>query len=149
MWRNIFAACWLTILSIWDIRCKRVPVWMLGVGGAAAAVALVYEILGGGFDPMELCMALLPGTVLMTVALFTDHTGWGDGIVMLTLGMCLERKESMLVFCVGLVSAALFSTGLLLLRRADKKTRLPFLPFLALGMLVSVIGKGFGGWYVK
>ncbi|MDE7355051.1 MAG: hypothetical protein K2O06_18685 [Acetatifactor sp.] len=146
MWRNILAACWLTILSIWDIRYKSVPVWMLGAGAAAAGGALLYEIAAGAIDPIGLCMALLPGTVLMTAALCTNHAGWGDGVVMLILGACLKREESLLAFFTGLVLTALFSLILLILRRADRRTRLPFLPFLTLGMLLSVIGKGFLGW---
>ncbi|MCI8463966.1 MAG: hypothetical protein HFG25_13660 [Lachnospiraceae bacterium] len=146
MWRNILAACWLTILSIWDIRYKKVPVWMLGTGAAAAGAALLYEIAEAAFDPISICIAMLPGAVLMTAALYTDHAGWGDGIVMLILGASLKREESLLAFCAGLGLAALFSLSLLVLRRADRKTRLPFLPFLALGMLICIIGKGFLGW---
>ena len=93
MWRNILAACWLTILSIWDIRYKKVPVWMLGTGAAAAGAALLYEIAEAAFDPISICIAMLPGAVLMTAALYTDHAGWGDGIVMLILGASLKRRE--------------------------------------------------------
>ncbi len=114
-----------------DVKERQIPiVWVVGCG----IVAVVYLMMGEKINIVFLIQSMMPGMLLLLCALLTKESiGYGDGVVVLLLGL----------WCGGLFAAlaagiALFLTGFyavfLLLKRC-KKT-IPFLPFLLIGMEV-------------
>jgi len=55
MWKEAMTAAWLLIMSVADIRSKRVPVWMLGIGALGAAGVLLYEGVNGELNGWQVC----------------------------------------------------------------------------------------------
>ena len=131
VWITIMTATWLLASSVMDIRKRSVPVWMLLPGGIMAIIVSVYQqsplfdILGG----------MLPGIVLLVTALVTKKAGYGDGMVLLFLGI-LSGRGSLLVFAAGLLLIAFFSLVLLALHKVGRNTRIPSLPFLTAAWLL-------------
>ena len=127
---KLFMSVWLCAISILDIRSSRVPVWMLAAGGSAAGLSLVLQCGSNVREYMDVLKALLPGLLLLTVAFATKKAGYGDGIVMLCVGMILESGQSLLLFGLSLFLISIWSIGLIVFRKAGRDAGIPYLPFL-------------------
>lgn len=132
MWITIFTAAWLSAVSIMDIRSRRVPVWLLLVGGIPTLLAGVYK----GGEGYYMLLGALPGILLLGTAFATKKAGYGDGIVLLFLGMGLGGGKSLLLFGVSLFLISVCSLVLLALKKAGRNTGIPFLPFLSAAWLM-------------
>lgn len=134
MWSMLLVTGWLMIAGIMDVRTRRVPIWMLVLGGALAICAAFCQ--HSGFQ--EALKGLLPGTLLLLIAFVTKKAGYGDGIVLGCLGMALGSGKSLLLFGLSLFLISIFALILLVLRRAGRNTGLPFLPFLGVAWFMVV-----------
>lgn len=141
MWKEVLTAVWLVPMSIMDTRSKRVPVWMLWIGAAAAAVVLLYEGINGGVNGWQECRALLPGVILLVIAYATGKAGVADGVILMLMGVFMGYEGCVAASLGGLFLIALFSGVLLILRRVRRDTRIPFVPFLTMGWLIVVCGR--------
>lgn len=134
MWYVMFEGVWLIGISIFDVRERRIPLWVLLLGGAGTAI---YCVLTG--NPVwqsrgELLAACLPGIILLVMSA-VKKAGWADGVVLLLLGV--TNEHIMPLFCISLCLAALAGIALLLLHKAGKDTALPFLPFLTVAWVAG------------
>ena len=127
----------LVVLSVIDLRTRRLPNWIVLPAGAivlAAQIAITpdraLEWILGAFGASAL---LLVGALLKPGGL-----GMGDVKLALLLGAALGAAVVAALF-VGFAAAAL--VGVLLILRhgwAARKTTLPLGPFLALGGVVAL-----------
>ncbi len=135
---------YLMILAVFDWREKKVPLMLPVFGLAAAFMNLFYDLY---HDPAEwkwlLAAALLgiiPGILMLAVAGLTGKAGCGDGMVLLIIGLLTDYKSCILLLCFSMLLMSVFCIGMLLLKKAKRNTRLPYLPFLtvvyAAGILV-------------
>lgn len=135
------ASIWLVALSIFDIRYKRVPIWLILLGGVLAGCVAIYQYVTQTGEFAERWFGMIPGIVLLLLALGTQKAGWADGIVMLFLGSILGLRQCVLAVVLSLILISVLSLLLLIFHRADKGTKLPFIPFLAFGfVLCEIIG---------
>lgn len=141
MWKDVITAGWLLVLSVMDIKKKSVPLWLLGIGVVNTAVILLTEGLSGGIDGWLLCRSMFPGAVFLATAAATGKAGYGDGIVLIMLGLMSGSKVCLLALTAGLFLIAIFSGALLALRKVKRNSRIPFLPFLAVGWGIVACGK--------
>ncbi len=135
MWFMLLTMFWLFSISIMDIRRYRVPVWMLVPGGVLAGIMFICQ-QGTMVDMLK---GVLPGLVFLMIAFVTKKAGYGDGIVMIFLGILSGSTESLVIFTLSLFLAAVFSLILLGLRKAGRNTRIPFLPFLSAAWLIVAV----------
>lgn len=126
----------LLVLSIFDMRMKKVPVWLIGL---AAGVALIFRMVKS-VPVLQLLAGLLPGIFVLLLAVCTKESiGTGDGLVLCALGLFCGLKETVAVLGMALFFAAVVAVVLLVLKRAGRKTELPFLPCLCTGYLLCVL----------
>lgn len=137
-------AAWLLPMSVMDVKSRRVPVWMLWIGAAAAAGMFLYEMITEEAVGWQICRGLLPGLVMLTVAAATGKAGVADGVIMLLMGILAGSEVCVEASLGGLFLLALVSGVLLALRKAKRDTRIPFVPFLTAGWLLAVCGRRMG-----
>lgn len=130
---------WLLGLSLSDVRYRRVPVWMILLGGAAIAGYGIYECVCGRNSFAVILSGMIPGTVLLMLAAGTQKVGWADGIVLMLLGCVLGIWQCILTVMFSLIMISILSVVLLVMKKADKGTRIPYIPFLAIGFVISRI----------
>lgn len=136
----IIAIIFMLILTVMDIRKKEISVLLLLIFGATV---VFYVAVKGEREALSVIYSLIPGAFLLALSLCTrESIGYGDGWTMLVLGLLLGLWECLAVVFVGLVFSAIFSLVLLVLRRVNGKTRLPFLPFVSMGLGVVIIVQG-------
>ena len=125
---------WLAGLSLFDIRYKRVPLWLVLAGGVLVAGAGVYGCVSGEYCFTECLAGMVPGAVLLLLAAGTRKAGWADGVVLIILGIILGFWKCIMVAMLSLVLISVLSALLLIFRRAGKGTLIPYVPFLTLGL---------------
>lgn len=124
-----FDGIWLSAMSIWDIRFRRVPLWMIGLGVPAAVASLAFGGTGGNLEIAEFPLFMMPGVILLLAAV-TKKAGYGDGLVLILLGLIDRENNGMEIFLMSLICMSMFAVVMIVLRKAGRGTRLPYLPFL-------------------
>ncbi len=144
MWKEALTAVWLLPMSALDIKYRKVPVWMIWMGTAAAIFVLICEGTGGQLSAWKTCRALIPGIILLLIAAVTQKAGAADGVILMILGIFMGYEGCVAASLGGLFLISLLSGALLEMRRAKKNTKIPFVPFLAVGWL-AVLCERWGG----
>lgn len=128
----------LCICSVFDIRKKELPLLLL-IAGFLAALGIESWCIWKGLETVAgIAESLLPGVFLLFLSLCTrEKVGYGDGLLLIILGLFLGFYRCFLILCVGLIFSSVFALILMLFCKAGKNSRLPLVPFLAIGMGVS------------
>ncbi|MBZ4020336.1 prepilin peptidase, partial [Streptomyces purpurogeneiscleroticus] len=139
------------LLATVDAAVHRLPdVLTLPAAGATAALLGAAALLPGHRGSWT--GALLGGLALAAAyfVLFLirpDGLGFGDVKLALTLGIALGWYGWTVLFLgafAGFVLGSVYGIGLLLARRADRKSAMPFGPFMVLGTLLGLLLGGYG-----
>lgn len=135
------ALVYMSVCMVFDIRRKEIPLLLIGLGTAAAFGINVWWIKEGDITIWEAGISLIPGIFFLLTSFFTgEKVGYGDGLLLIILGLLLGVYRCFCALSIGLVFSAVVSLFLLLLHRAGRHSRLPFAPFLVLGMGVVFYG---------
>jgi len=139
----IFSIIVLLIGSIYDVKSYSLPMKLVLVGLCGGLVGWLYTLCVGEAVWWEAISSLLPGGLFALLAFLTrEQIGYGDSLLLLMLGGCVGGEATLGIWISGLVVSFIMSVFLLVLRKADKKTRIPFVPCLLVGELII----GAGGW---
>ncbi len=138
---------YLLVLSIFDLKTQTVPAYLL-IGGCVCVLVffLIQQMGKAVYDgPMQNVYyslgGLLPGVILLMVSWVTDKVGRADGLVLSIAGSGLTFFEASVLTCISMVLMSLVAAGLLLIKKVNRNSRLPYIPFLFLGyVLMQVSG---------
>ena len=134
MIRKIFLLSYLGVLSVWDIKEKKVPLLILLAGWGIVLYSVVTKTPWNTWswpgEAFRLLPALLPGFILLIAAKITGKVGSADGMVLLQLSMLMEYPACVLLFWVSILLVFAFCVVMFLSRRVHKNSRVPYLPFL-------------------
>lgn len=137
----ILVSSWLAGLSLFDLRCRRVPVWLVLLGGVLTGAIWIGRCINAEGVSSEYWMGMLPGACLLLLALATQKAGRADGIVLMLLGSIMGFRQCLLMAMLSLILITVLSALLLILHRVNKETKIPYLPFLTMGFaLCKMIG---------
>lgn len=138
MWKILFEGIWLSAMSISDFRSRRIPVWVIGTGIPLAVISVVQNWNSGNLNGTELGLSLIPGALLLILSI-TQKAGYGDGFVVVLLGLMEGKRNHMRIFFLSFIFMSVCALVLLFLRKADKSTKMPYLPFLLAAWLAERI----------
>lgn len=135
------ALIYMSVCAVFDIRHREIPLLLIIVGVMAALGIDIWWIGEGAVTVVETGIALLPGVFFLLTSSFTrEKVGYGDGLLLIILGLLLGAYRCFFILSIGLIFSAVISLFLLLLHRAGRHSRIPFAPFLVLGMGVVFFG---------
>lgn len=108
---------------------------------------ILYGLLGLGIHIFTLTAnykgiisSLIPGIFLLLVGKASNgKVGYGDGILVLALGLWVGFLKCLLTLTAGLTLAAIWSGLFLIIKRYKKNDEIPFIPFLLLGYLLRML----------
>ena len=133
----------LILASIPDIKWKVIPKNLILTGGFLGflyqlSVSLFgedhFHILRFMINTVD---GLLPGFGLLLLAFATKKgIGIGDGLMLMVLGLFEGGALAWKVLLWGLFLQSIFAIILLVLRKAGRNTKIPFIPFLLAGRVV-------------
>ncbi|MET8174219.1 A24 family peptidase [Streptomyces clavifer] len=137
------------LLAVIDRRVHRLPDRLTLPLAAAAVLLLGGAALlpepGGSWTSALLGGAALGGFYLLLFLINPNGMGFGDVKLALALGVALGWYGWAVLSAggfAGFLFGALYGFGLILLRRAGRRTGIPFGPFMIAGALVGLL---FGG----
>jgi leader peptidase (prepilin peptidase) / N-methyltransferase len=147
---ELAALAWLALLGIplavIDVRSRRLPDWL-----TLPAFAGVIALLGAGavadheyghFGQAIGGAAALAGFYLALMVIRPDGMGLGDVKLAASVGAALTWVSWQLLLAgtfVAFVAFAACGLVLIAMRRATRKSELPFGPFLLIGALVAIL----------
>ena len=153
---NIFILLiFLTAASIWDLKERCIPVWVF----VLTAIGIVFlelgcmtnEIFGNGDVAGRMFVIgkrILPeklggmavGLILLIISKLTrGQIGEGDGITFLITGFSLGFENNFLLLLESLLLSFMWSLMLMLFKKINLKTSLPFLPFILTAFIIRVL----------
>lgn len=128
----------LLVFSIEDIRKKSLCIY-------AVAAALIVMLLYSAFvnrDALNILLGMIPGAVLAVLSFFSDgKVGLGDAFVFGTVGVWCGLTVTLSILFVALLTCAVTGIVLMIMKKATRKTALPFVPFVFLGYFICEIAK--------
>lgn len=134
MWKMVGVLIYLSMLSFMDIRERKISVAWLAAGAIAVCGFLLHEGMVVGTDGRELItgslLGAIPGIFMLAVARLTGKAGYGDGLVLILLGIEYGYLCCIMILSLSLFLLSLCSAVLLLCRRVKGSTQMPYLPFL-------------------
>lgn len=133
---EIILLIYLTSAAVRDIKSKTVALYpALIMAGAGVLRRLIPAFC---VDTLLSCFTgTLPGIFLLTVAWITrQEVGYGDGIVLLIIGLYLGFSAGTGIFLTALLLLAPVSLFYIIFRKAGRRKKLPFIPFLLAGYIL-------------
>ncbi len=119
---------YLGILSVYDIKTRKVPRWLLGMGMVAAIfLKCVYRSSSIALVSMGIGI----GVVFCIISKITDETlGMGDSYLITILGVFVGGWDLLCILAYAFLFAASYSVLVLVMKRFNKNIQIPFIPFL-------------------
>ena len=96
---------YLVWLSVWDIKRKRIPVYLLGIEVVLTGACALYMCIVKRETWYMPFLGTLPGVFLLAGARLTNQVGMADGIVIAQLGAMVGGWNILFVFffCVYII----------------------------------------------
>ena len=132
----------IMICTITDIRKREIPLTMIILFSCLSLVIAKIRGEEGGWFSFLYSMA--PGVFFLLLSFCTRQSiGYGDVLVILVLGLYVGYRKCIMIVAIGLVASSVYALVLLVCRKVKGKSRIAFVPFLAIGWgVVYVAQKG-------
>lgn len=135
--KTIVITIFLILSTLIDLRKKEVNISLCI---SVALVGLIYEIFISKTDILSIILGILPGIFLMLTSIVTnEEVGKGDAAILSTIGIFLGLKKTILVLIYALFSTIIIGGILLLIRKKNKKYKIPFVPFILFSYIALCI----------
>lgn len=138
MWVEFFLFLFLAVCAAFDGLQKKIPlaaVWL----GILTAICLRAGGMMGEVSLSAAALSLLPGAAFFLLGFVTkEKVGYGDGWVLLMIGLFLDLPRCFFILLVGLLIESAAALFLLAIRKIHRDKEIPFCPFLLLGMGVML-----------
>ena len=130
------AECLILLIypEIADIRSRKFYVEPVAV---ITAILAVIRFIRQPYTGMDLLLGCIPGFITLVICLITGEAiGKGDAAVITGLGMIAGWEDTCVICMIGLLLCGMLGLLLIILKKSDRKTGLPFIPFLMMGVLI-------------
>ena len=126
----------LVFSTVFDLKYMVLPDF-------STVILIIIAFLGVVFDESNiipyLLSALIASGFLLILNIFTKGNGMGMGDVKLAvfMGLFLGYPKIIVAFYVAFIVGAIFGLILMIFKKANKKSQIPFGPFMVLGIFVA------------
>ncbi|MBP5354363.1 MAG: hypothetical protein J6Y67_04410 [Lachnospiraceae bacterium] len=122
--------------TAFDLRTKRIPVLLLVLGGLGVCVGAA---LPGTLPLQTRLIGMIPGVLLLLIGLLWHMIGTGDSVLVMLAGFSLGFRGLSFFLMVSLLCLLPVALLLLVFRKAGRKDTMPFYPFAAMGLMISLL----------
>lgn len=121
----------LGVICVFDIKRKKIPVYMLII---LAAAGIISNFTVGEFDIEKRIVAMLPGTILLIVSMITkQQIGYGDGMIILIMGLYIDIDDILSIVLSSFLLSSIAAIILMTVFKKKKNFEMAFSPFLLIG----------------
>ncbi|MBQ9606487.1 MAG: prepilin peptidase [Lachnospiraceae bacterium] len=123
--------------TISDLRSRSIPVLLFIIFGMTGVTEY---IISGDRSLMNEAFGVILGVVFIAISVISESKlGMGDALAVLVTGIYLGGSEAACAVLYAMLMTALFSVIILALRKGNRTTALPFLPFLLAGCTLQQV----------
>ena len=121
----------LGVICVFDIKRKKIPVYMLII---LAAAGIISNFTVGEFDIEKRIIAMLPGMILLIVSMITkQQIGYGDGMIILIMGLYIDIDDILSIVLSSFLLSSIAAIILMTVFKKKKNFEMAFSPFLLIG----------------
>jgi leader peptidase (prepilin peptidase)/N-methyltransferase len=121
--------------SVTDIKTHKIS--CLLIIGSLPCTVMLDTLLNGVPHFFEYFARFYPGIAVLFVAhLAKECIGYGDGLICFFLGSVLNVGIVLMIIFLAFIFAALFGVIMMCFGKMKAKSKLPFVPFILLGVLI-------------
>ncbi|MGI6097042.1 MAG: prepilin peptidase [Dethiobacteria bacterium] len=146
---HLFLQLLLLVIAFIDLEHRRVPNILIVIG---FAFGLCFQLFFSqhGWGQALAGMFLGGGIFLLIIVISRGGMGAGDMKLMALVGFYLGLADTLMVIFFAFVFGGLSSIVLLLLKQRSRRDYLPFAPFIALAVFVTLFwGREVWTWYLS
>ena len=126
----------LSFEAVIDLKKREINIVFPIITGV---FSVVFMLLSDDVSVASSLIGLAEGVLLIALSFITDgQIGSGDGIILAATGLMLGWKDNLIMFFFSCLISAFVAVGLMGIKKADKKTKIPFIPFMVPGFFLSV-----------
>ena len=135
----IILGIFLIAEGVRDLKKHRISMLSVMIAGVIGFILCALFIKD---NIMSVLGGILIGVVMLLLAKFTEEKiGYGDGWVFMVTGIYLGLRANLYLLFVSLFLSAVVSMILLICKKAEYKTELPFVPFVLPGYLFLMVAQ--------
>ncbi len=126
----------LSFEAVIDLKRREINIVFPIITGV---FSVIFMLLSDDVSVASSLIGLAEGVLLIALSFITDgQIGSGDGIILAATGLMLGWKDNLIMFFFSCLISAFVAVGLMGIKKADKKTKIPFIPFMVPGFFLSV-----------
>ncbi len=131
---KIAGAMLLVLLTVIDIKTKRVPRIFLGIAIGSVCILCLF---GGAEEIIRSVLGAVIGLMFVVFSYITKEAiGYGDSWLMVWLGMLLGGWKLCILLFIAFTSAAMIGTLEIIRQKSfGKNSRIAFVPYLLWGYI--------------
>lgn len=120
---------------IMDLKKRKIPViYVIVFGVAAIAINLIWKMK----SPLEIIFGGALGAFFVLVSLIGRNSiGMGDSLTMVSVGVWCGVFDAIVGVFLGFLAAGIFGVVYMLVQQKGWKSKLPFAPFLSVGVIFT------------
>ncbi len=129
----------LAYSSFKDIKTKTVSIYVTML---FSIVGIVLHMLFARVSILDICGGLGVGVMVLFASFLTKNAiGRGDAFIIMAIGTLLGGYNTMILLFIALFLCGIHAFWLLMIKKEDKKTAIPFAPFLLISFVVYMVMK--------
>ncbi len=122
------------VCAVIDGLKREIPIVIVWIGIIVAVILRLCGTIGDGSAVMA-ALSVIPGVMLWMISFVTrEKVGYGDGWMLIMIGLFAGMWRCFLILLIGLISESLIVLVLLAVQRISHDRKIPFAPFLLFGM---------------
>lgn len=119
---------WLLLCSLQDIKDKQINLILISLG---FILLFIISIIIGDLSLWQRIAGLTLGIILLILSKVSEgQIGLGDGLIFCIIGLSSGFYINSLILIYSLLLAAVFSIIYMIFKKVNKKTTIPFIPFI-------------------
>lgn len=137
LWQWVVLLGVMIPMTIKDIKTRHVNAYLI-LGAILGVLAIRVSIMGD--KDIEILLDMIPGAIMLFVAMLSGQKiGYGDGLLLLFVGTVTGYPTTIVSLLISMILSAFLSGVLLIMKKVDKETEIPFVPFMSLGIFAGGI----------
>lgn len=119
-----------------DFKYKEIPLWISALGGLIGIGICIAEER----DWTSILIACIPGLLCLLFSRLTKEViGYGDGILLLVMGIYLPLEKLLSIVMLAFCIAGIVALALLVFFQKRGKEEIPFIPFLSIAYVMGYL----------
>lgn len=142
MWGKVvpgIGLAYLLMLSIEDIKYKKIKINHLVMGIPVIIVNVVLGIKTDKLDYMELLMGLVLALVICVLGALVKGLGQADVVLIFMLALVLGIRRLLVCMMISWGLVYVVAGVMLCKRKLRRKTTFPYIPFLSVGAVIAIL----------